>query len=92
MSNITREDIESIVNRVKKSEKKKKVLWIGVALAVIAAVVAVFLYKKFTLDDEFEDDLEDDEFFEDFEDELEKEPESTVEDIFVDEEAEAKAE
>lgn len=90
MNNITREDLERIIERLKKSESKKKVCWIAGTIAAVAviAVAAVLLYKKLTPDpDEFEDDFDDDEFFEDFEDELtEEEPE---EDIFVDEEAEA---
>ena len=78
------------------SENKKKAIWIGGFVAAILVVVAaVLLYKKLTPDpDEFEDDLDDDEFFEDFEEELAEEApaEEEVEDIFVDEEAEAKAE
>lgn len=91
MNNITREDLERIIERVKKSESKKKVACVAGIIAAVAviAVAAVLLYKKLTPDpDEFEDELDDDEFFTDFEDELteEEEPE---EDIFVDEEAEA---
>lgn len=101
MNNITREDLERIIERVKKSENKKKAICVAgivVAVAVIAAI-AVLLYKKLTPDpDDFEDDLDDDEFFEDFEDEVEEAveeapaPAATEEDIFVDEEAEAKSE
>ncbi|MDD7388148.1 MAG: hypothetical protein PUG60_00545 [Lachnospiraceae bacterium] len=97
MNNITREDLERIVERLKKSESKKKVCWVAgtIAAVIVIAVTAVFLYKKLTPDpDEFEDDFDDDEFFEDFEDELKEEPEAAEEaddeDIFVDEEAEAK--
>ncbi|MCI7097991.1 MAG: hypothetical protein MR966_03555 [Lachnospiraceae bacterium] len=97
MNNITREDLERIIERLKKSESKKKICWIAGTIAAVAviAIAAVFLYKKLTPDpDDFEDDFEDDDFFEDFDEELEEEPAETEEDdeeedIFVDEEAEA---
>ncbi|MGN0293075.1 MAG: hypothetical protein ACI4D3_03610 [Lachnospiraceae bacterium] len=99
MNNITREDLERIVERLKKSESKKKICWIAGTIAAVAviAIAAVLLYKKLTPDpDEFEDDFEDDEFFEDFDEDSKEEPEAAEEnkdeeeDIFVDEEAEAK--
>ena len=64
MSNITRDDLERIIERIKKSENKKKAIWIGGFVAAILVVAAaVLLYKKLTPDpDEFEDDLDDDEF------------------------------
>ena len=96
MNNITREDLERIVERLKKSESKKKICWIAGTIAAVAVIeiAAVFLYKKLTPDpDDFEDDFEDDDFFEDFDEELEEVPAETEEDeeeeIFVDEEAEA---
>lgn len=94
MNNITREDIERIIERVKKSESRKKVCWAAgiIAAAAVIAAAAILLYKKLTPDpDEFEEDFDDDEFFEDFDEEPEtEEPEAEEEDIFVDEEAEAK--
>lgn len=95
MNNITREDLERIVERLKKSESKKKICWIAGTIAAVAviAIAAVLLYRKLTPDpDDFEDDFDEDDFFEDFDEELEEEPAETEdeeEDIFVDEEAEA---
>ena len=56
MNNITREDLERMIERVKKSESRKKVCWAAgiIAAAAVIAAVAILLYKKLTPDpDEF---------------------------------------